>query len=124
MRRPCCAQLTRQLPLTRRLACAVGKQEREQLLAQDCAAKFIKRARSKATAFDVATELVAMRGGAGAAAASSAPMPSQGQMVEQLAMAQRASDLVAALTEAGGASRVAHALRVSNAADEKTASQC
>lgn len=57
-------------PLIGRLY-AVGEAERVPLLTQKCAVSFIKR--GKATAFDIANQLMATRG---AAAASAAPVMS------------------------------------------------
>ena len=57
-------------PLIARV-CAVGEEARAQLLAQTCAVNFIKH--GKATAFDIANQLMATHG---AAAASAAPVMS------------------------------------------------
>ena len=82
--------------LTRRRVCAVGEKERKQLLALDCAVNFIKRARSKATAFDIATQLLATRSGAAGAAALS-----EAELAKEMAKATRAGELVKLLTERG-----------------------
>lgn len=83
------------LALTGRMF-AVGKVERELLLAQDCAANFIKRAKSKATAFDIAMQLIATRSGAGGAAAES-----EVELKKEMDKATRAGELVKLLTERG-----------------------
>ena len=88
----------RRSPLTRRRVCAVGEKERAKLLALDCAVNFIKRAKSKATAFDIATQLLATRSGAAGAAALS-----EAELAKEMAKATRAGELVKLLTERGGA---------------------
>ena len=72
----------------------MGEKERAKLLAQDCAVNYIKRARSKATAFDIATQLLAMRSGAAGAA---------DELEKQMGMAKRGGELVKLLTDRGRA---------------------